>query len=110
MMENQRRAFDRFEVRIPGKLMWANGSQSKACTIKDLSEDGACADTMAFISVPDRLDLFEGKTGNIFECAVRWQRNELIGLQFLDLCSRAKRRALIEQHALRVTVSVANAR
>jgi hypothetical protein len=41
---------------------------------------------------------------------VRWQRNELIGLQFLDLCSRAKRRALIEQHALRVTVSVANAR
>ncbi len=98
---DSRRAFTRFEVRIPGKLMWANGTCSKLCTFTDLSESGARVDTGVFTSVPDKVDLFEGKGGNIFECLVRWQQGALIGLQFVDICSRAKRRALIEQHGLR---------
>jgi len=61
-----RRATPRFEVRIPGKLMWHNGASSKVCTIIDLSEGGARVDTTVFTSVPDALNLFEGKTGNIF--------------------------------------------
>lgn len=101
-MIDTRRTDPRFEVRIPGKLMWANGASSKDCTIKDLSEGGAKLDTTVFTSVPDKVNLFEGKTGNIFECAVRWQQGAMIGLQFIDMCSRAKRRALIERHALRV--------
>ena len=105
MIVDNRRTHPRFEVRIPGKLMWSNGACGRDCTIKDLSEGGACVATMAFIDIPDVVDLFEGKTGNIFECAVRWQRNGLIGLQFIDMCSRAKRRALIQQHALCVQES-----
>ena len=98
-----RRADPRFEVRIPGKLMWSNGAYSRDCTIKDLSEGGARIDTIVFADVPKTVDLFEGKSGNIFECMVRWQQGPMMGLQFLDVCSRSKRRALIEQHALRVT-------
>ena len=97
---DSRRAFSRFEVRIPGKLIWANGASAKTCAIQDLSESGARIDTAVFTSVPDKLELFEGRTGNIFECLVRWQQGAQIGLQFVDMCSRAKRRALIEQHAL----------
>ena len=99
-MMDGRRAFPRFEVRIPGKLMWANGACSKICSITDLSEGGARVDTAVFTSIPDKVDLFEGKGGNIFECIVRWQQGALIGLQFVDVCGRAKRLALIEQHAL----------
>lgn len=99
MLEN-RRAFARFEVRIPGKLMWADGSAGRACTIADLSEGGARVDTLTFISVPQKLDLFEGRDGNIFECVLRWQQGTLIGLQFVDMCTRAKRRELIERHRL----------
>jgi PilZ domain-containing protein len=102
MMDNNLRADPRFEVRIRGKLMWANGASSKDCTIKDLSEGGAQVDTIVFTDVPTTLDLFEGKNGDIFECVVRWQRGPMIGLQFLDVCSRSKRRGLIERHALRV--------
>jgi hypothetical protein len=96
------RAFPRFEVRIPGKLLWASGTCTSACRITDLSESGARVDTAVFTSVPERIDLFEAKTGNIFECVVRWQCGTQIGLQFVDLCSRSKRRALIEQHGLHV--------
>jgi hypothetical protein len=98
-----RRAFPRFEVRIRGKLMWADGESSKDCVIYDLSEDGARIDTGVLTNVPDKVDLFEGKTGNIFECRVRWRKHEQIGLQFVDVCNRAKRRALIERHRLAVT-------
>jgi PilZ domain len=105
-----RRAFSRFEVRIPGKLMWGNGAFAKDCVIQDLSEDGSRVDTMVFTEVPKKVELFESKTGDIFECVVRWQRNELIGLQFVDVCSRSKRRALIEQHALRVVAQASQDR
>jgi hypothetical protein len=98
------RAFPRFEVRIRGKLMWGDGACGKDCVIYDLSEDGARVVTPVLTDIPDTVDLFEGKTGNIFECNVRWRRNEQIGLQFVDVCSRVKRRALIERHRL-ATVS-----
>ena len=97
-----RRTTPRFEVRIPGKLMWGSAACSKLCTITDLSEEGARVDTAVFTAVPPAVDLFEAKSGNIFECAVRWQQGSVIGLQFVDYCSRLKRRALIEQYALRV--------
>jgi hypothetical protein len=94
-----RRAFARFEVRIRGKLMWADGAFHD-CLIYDLSEDGARVDTTVLTDVPDRVDLFEGKTGNIFECCVRWRKVGQIGLQFVDVCNRSKRRSLIERHRL----------
>jgi len=62
MMDN-RRADPRSEVRIPGKLMRANGALGKECTIQDLSEGGAKVDTTVFTSVPDKVDLFAGKAG-----------------------------------------------
>ena len=99
---DSRRAFPRVEVHIPEKLIWASGACSKVCSITDLTEDGARADTATFTSVPDKIDLFEGRDGNIFECLVRWQQGGLIGLQFVDMCGRAKRRTLIEQHGLRM--------
>jgi hypothetical protein len=57
-----RRADPRFEVRIPGKLMWANGAASKDCTIRDLSEGGARVDTIVYTEVPATVDLFEART------------------------------------------------
>ena len=97
-----RRSFPRYEVWIPGKLLWGNGAYARDCIIRDLSEGGACVDTTVFVNVPDRVDLFEGKTGTIFECAVRWQRDDLVGLQFVDICSRTRRRTLLLRHALTV--------
>jgi hypothetical protein len=96
------RALPRFKVSIPGKLLWDNGTLARDCIIKDLSDGGACIDTTVFVKIPDSVDLFEGKTGTIFECSVRWQREELVGLQFLDICSRTRRRTLLLRHALAV--------
>ena len=80
--------------------MWSNGACGTLCTIVDLSEVGARINTTVFTELPKVVNLFEAKSGNIFECEVRWQQGALIGLQFLDFCSRVKRRELIERHGL----------
>jgi hypothetical protein len=98
VMDN--RAAPRVQVRIPGKVMWSNGACGKLCTITDLSEGGAQINTTVFTEVPKIVNLFEARSGSLFECEVRWQQGPLIGLQFLDFCSRAKRRELIERHGL----------
>jgi hypothetical protein len=98
-----RRQDQRFQVRIAGRLMWAAGTTE--CVIVDLSESGARVDTYCFSKLPQTLHLFESKSGNIFECQVRWQQGHLLGLQFVDVCGAGKRRELIERHALRVPAS-----
>ena len=98
-MDN-RRAFIRYELYIAGKLIWRNGASACDCTIRDLSEGGACVDTGNSTEVPTEVTLFEGRDGNLFECEVRWQNDTMIGIRFVDVCGRAKRRALIERYAL----------
>ena len=98
-MEN-RREFTRYEVHIAGKLIWQDGLAACDCTIRDMSEGGARVDLDQSMDLPNDVTLFEARTGNLFECEVRWQKDTLIVLRFVDVCGRAKRRALIERYAL----------
>ena len=94
---NERRAVERYEVRIAGKLISPDMSDCVDVVIRDLSEDGALVTSTVPASLPERIYLWEARKGTIFECGVRWRRlDRFFGLHFTDSAGRARRRALIE--------------
>lgn len=95
----ERRSQQRHDVHLAGELIWAGGSERRRCTIRDISLDGARIDTGFYVNVPPKVFLLETKSQNLFECQVRWQQSEQIGLYFIDVGTQSLRRALIQQHA-----------
>jgi hypothetical protein len=97
-----RRKFERHHVEISGKLMWADGMQSCACAIKDLSEEGASIKAVDGSDVPNIVYLLVDSSQTVFDCEVRWRNHTLIGLRFLDTSTRATRNMLIRNDASRM--------
>jgi hypothetical protein len=97
-----RRKSERHQVEVSGKLMWADGMQSCACAIKDLSEEGASVEAIDASYVPNIVFLLVESSQSVFDCEVRWRNHTLIGLRFLDASTRATRNMLIRNHASRV--------
>jgi hypothetical protein len=64
--------------------------------IIDLSEGGARVSSTNYDLVPSLVFLLIEKTGDIFECEVRWRRVDGIGFSFIDSPGRAGRKALLE--------------
>lgn len=93
----ERRSEVRHEVSLAGELIWKNGGQRQRCTIKDISLNGARVDTRFYLDVPKELYLLENGSGNLFECQVKWQQGDQIGLFFLDVGSQSARRTLLQQ-------------
>lgn len=91
------RALARHQVQIDGKIVSPDISCCVECVVKDISEGGALVSTRGNApAVPDRVYLWQSQTGTIFECEVRWRKRNLLGLKFIDVCGRAKGRAVIE--------------
>jgi hypothetical protein len=93
----ERRAHVRYEVRLPGQIIWRHGAERRRCTIVDISLEGARIDTGFFVDVPKAIFLFETNAAHLFECEVRWQQGSNLGLFFVDSGSLAARRSLIRQ-------------
>jgi len=70
------------------------------CEIVDLSAGGARAKLDELCLLPPKIWLFESHQLNIYECNVLCQDEEIVGLSFVDICSRSKRLALIEDCSL----------
>lgn len=94
---NDKRAFPRQTVSISGKLISPDMSCTLDVVIQDLSEDGAMVSAVAGPArVPERVYLWQAQTGTLFECNVRWRKNDSqFGLRFTDVCGRIRRRALM---------------
>jgi hypothetical protein len=94
---DERRAFFRNDVRIEAKVIAPDMSCCVDCVIMNLSEDGALVSMRGPARVPQRAYLWQAQTGTLFECEVRWRKNDrLFGLYFVDAAGRSRRRALIE--------------
>jgi PilZ domain len=68
--------------------------------VKDISAGGAMAQVASSAAVPTRVYLWQSKTWTFFECEVKWRKPGQIGLHFIDVASRRKSLALIEQYGL----------
>jgi PilZ domain len=100
----QRRYVERASVRIPvsiaGKVLSPDLSFFANCVVKDISAGGAMAQVASSAAVPTKVYLWQSQTWTFFECEVRWRKPGQIGLHFIDVASRRKSLALIEQYGL----------
>ena len=107
-MEN-RRSDPRHEVRIPGKLILAEGARTLDCLILDMSKGGARVSVGVQMDLPEKVYLWQSAADAVFDCEVRWRESKYVGLRFVDTCGRRKRKALLgvadpaKKHAGRIS-------
>ena len=92
---NNTRAHPRFPARLDGRLLSLDGHCNFKCIIMDVSEGGARISAADLQLIPGKAFLVVVKTGDIFECDIRWQRGDEIGLHFIDSARRSQRKALL---------------
>jgi hypothetical protein len=90
-----RRASQRFDVREEGRVIFADGSCALDCVIRDISDGGCRVECSLEMPLPERVFLALAQTADVFDCGVRWQIGKVAGLQFIDICGRQLRRALV---------------
>src|SRR5215210_6417226 len=78
------RAHPRVETRLKGRLLSLDGHCNYNCLVVDVSEGGARVSTADTYFIPARVFLFLAKSGDIFECDVKWRRDGEVGLAFID--------------------------
>lgn len=67
------------------------------CIIRNISEDGALLSLVVSVQLPQRILLWEERTGCLYECHIRWRKEHMVGVHFTDVCGRAMRHALLER-------------
>jgi hypothetical protein len=67
------------------------------CTIRNISEDGALLSMLVCVPLPPEFLLWEETTGRLYECAMRWRKDHMVGVHFTDECGRTMRRAMLER-------------
>jgi hypothetical protein len=88
-------------VSVRGKVIIPAGiPQVFGCLILDLSVEGAKIQLDDDHPLPDKIMLFESHRQNIYECVVRWRKERIAGVNFIDVCQNAVRRALLEECSL----------
>src|SRR5262245_8642461 len=93
----ERRAFPRTQVRKNGKILFMDQPCYVECIIRNISEDGALLSLLVSVALPQEILLWEQRTGALYECEVRWRKDHMVGVHFVDVCGRATRRALLEK-------------
>src|SRR5262245_55403618 len=96
-MHTERRAFPRTQVRKNGKILFMDQPCFVECIIRNISEDGALISMLVSVPLPQEILLWEQRTGALYECEVRWRKDHMVGVHFIDICGRAARRALLDK-------------
>jgi hypothetical protein len=66
------------------------------CTVVDISEGGARIQLDTAFPLPSRVFLVKDEGEIIYECEPAWQREQMAGLMFLDLCAGLKRQEVLQ--------------
>jgi hypothetical protein len=96
-VEPDRRAFSRLQTRKNGKILFMDQPCFVECIIRNISEDGALLSMLVNVPLPQEILLWEARTGALYECDVRWRRDHMVGVHFVDVCGRGTRRILLER-------------
>jgi PilZ domain len=80
MLERRRSA--RTSVFKPAQLLVARPRKMVGCTVRDLSEGGACLDLTSGNEVPEFIQLSFNWFRSMQRCEVRWRSETRIGVAF----------------------------
>jgi two-component system cell cycle response regulator len=81
-MDNKR-GRSRQRVLKSGKIVFAGGSFSVDCTIRDLSDGGARLKVPTTVAIPDRFTLIDAHARTRWEATVVWRKGDQIGVRFV---------------------------
>ena len=79
---NNKRSTQRQRVLKSGKIVFAGGSFTVDCTIRNLSETGARLRVPTTVTIPDRFALLDGQSGKRRDVTVAWRKGDEIGVHF----------------------------
>jgi hypothetical protein len=65
-----------------GKIVFAGGSFSIDCTIRNLSETGARLQVPTTVAIPDKFTLVDAHGGTRRDVTVAWRKDDLVGVRF----------------------------
>ena len=60
------------------------------CIIRNISEEGALLSLIVSVPLPREILLWEQGTGKLYECGVKWRKDHMVGVHFVDVRSRLK--------------------
>ena len=89
-MDNDRRTVPRLQVRKNGKILFINQPCFVECIIRNISQDGALLSLIVSVPLPREILLWEEGTGKLYECGVKWRKDDMVGVHFTDVGSRSK--------------------
>lgn len=78
---NEHRKIQRRRVLKPASIS-INRTGGIDCTVRNLSETGACLDVVSPLGIPDDFDLVIGEDHNHHLCHVIWRSEKRIGISF----------------------------
>jgi hypothetical protein len=79
---DEKREDGRQRVLKAGKIVFANGSFTVDCTIRNLSQKGARLQVPTTVAIPDRFTFVDGHGGTRRQAKVIWRKADVIGIQF----------------------------
>jgi hypothetical protein len=79
---DSKRGSPRQRVLKSGKIVFAGGSISVDCTIRNLSEAGARLQIPTTVAIPDRFTLVDAHARTRREATVIWRKGDQIGVRF----------------------------
>ena len=100
---HERRAEPRVETKLRAVLFAVETNTRFEGTIANLSDSGARIEVdagqdamLAFLPPGARLRLVV-RAEHVYECELRWKQSRSVGVQFIDLASRATRASLLSR-------------
>ncbi len=76
-----RRNVGRHRVLKGAHIAFKGGTATIDCTVRDLSEQGACLKVASPVGIPDVFDLVLDKA-SVYRCRVTWRKATQIGVNF----------------------------
>ena len=89
-MDNDRRTYPRLRVQEKGKILFIDQPCFVECIIRNISEDGALLSLIVSVPLPREILLWEERTGKLCACEVKWRKDHMVGVHFVDVRSRSK--------------------
>jgi hypothetical protein len=79
---DSKRGSPRQRVLKSGRIVFANGSFSVECTIRNISGTGARLQVPLTVVIPERFTLIDSHGGTRHVATVVWRKGDLLGIQF----------------------------
>ena len=76
----ERRQYPRAPMHIPAKILLCFSAVD--CTVRDLSDGGACLEVQNADTLPRAFDLFSDDAGGFRTCKVVWWQHDRLGVTF----------------------------